>query len=176
MGPPASKRLLGFALAELLGVAEAEDVTAVVGAGEAVVVKVVVGAGEGEEVGVVMVMGVVVCCAATVRGDSHVARSTNPTAKTARTTIEYFSKARVRSVISPPSGSLIRENYSASARFSPQTPPVPDAAPDLKAAPLSSLEASPPPNLGEYATRRTKYWPPGRCVPPLRPHIVTPKY
>jgi hypothetical protein len=115
------KRLPLFALAELLAAGEAEDVTVVVGAGEADVV-VVVGAGEGED-GVVMTTGVVVCCALTVGGDSHVARSTNPAAKTARTTMDNFSKARVRSVISPPSGSLIRANYSASARFSPQTPP-----------------------------------------------------
>ena len=98
------KRLLRLELAELLAVAEADDVIAVVGAGDDVV-KVVVGAGEGED-GVVMVIGVVVCCAATVRGDSHVARSTNPAAMTTKTTIDNFSKARVCSVISPPSGSL----------------------------------------------------------------------
>ena len=79
---------------------DADEVAMVVGAGEAVVVTVV-GAGEGED-GVVVTTGVVVCCARTMGGDSHVARSTNPAAKIARTTIDNFSKARVRSVISPP--------------------------------------------------------------------------
>ena len=79
---------------------DGDDVT-VVGAGEDVVVIVVVGAGEGED-GVVVITGVVVCCARTTGGDSHEARSTNPAAKIARTTIDNFNKARVRSVISPP--------------------------------------------------------------------------
>ena len=99
-GPPALKRSsspeVGAALGEL---AEGEDVVVVVGVGEAVVV--VIGAGEGEE-GVVMGMGVVVSCASTVGGASHSARSANPAAKSASTTMDTFSKARVRSVISPP--------------------------------------------------------------------------
>ena len=83
---------------EGLGEAVAGVVAVVVGVGEAAVV---VGAGEGEE-GVVVIVGVVVCCASTVGGASHAARSANPLAKTARVTIDNFSKARVRSVISPP--------------------------------------------------------------------------
>ncbi len=70
----------------------------VVGAGGDVVV---VGVGEGEE-GVVIGTGVVVSCALTVVGAPHSARSANPAAKSANTTIDNFSKARVRSVISPP--------------------------------------------------------------------------
>ena len=80
-------------------VGDGDDVAVVVGAGEAVVI--VVGAGEGED-GVVVITGVVVCCARTMGGASHEARSTNPAAKIARTTMDNFSKARVRSVISPP--------------------------------------------------------------------------
>ncbi len=76
------------------------DVTVVVGGGDDVVV-ITVGAGEGEE-GVVTVIAVVVCCAWTFVGDSQEARSANPAAKIARTTIDNFNKARVRSVISPP--------------------------------------------------------------------------
>jgi hypothetical protein len=94
-GPPALKRLWRFP--EALAVGDGEDV--VVAVGEAVVV-VVVGAGEGED-GVVIPGMVVVCCASTMGGASHAARSANPAVKTARATIDNFNKARVRSVISP---------------------------------------------------------------------------
>jgi hypothetical protein len=91
-GPPALKRSsspeVGLGLGELAA-GEGEDVV------------VVVGAGEGEE-GVVMGTGVVVSCALTVGGAPHSARSANPAAKSASTTIDNFSTARVRSVISPP--------------------------------------------------------------------------
>lgn len=86
---------------------DGDDVAVMVGAGEAVVVGageavvIVVDAGEGED-GVVVITGVVVCCARTMGGDSHEARNTNPAAKIARNTMDNFSKARVRSVISPP--------------------------------------------------------------------------
>lgn len=101
-GPPALKRSsspgVGVGLGELAA-GEGEEVVVVVGAGDDVVV--VVGAGEGEE-GVVMGTGVVVSCALTVGGAPHSARSANPAAKSASTTIDNFSTARVRSVISPP--------------------------------------------------------------------------
>ena len=93
------KRSSGFGLTELVAAGEGDDVVVTVGAGEAVVVAV--GAGEGED-GVVVITGVVVCCALTMGGASHEARSTNPAAKIARTTMDNFNKARVRSVISPP--------------------------------------------------------------------------
>ena len=100
-GPPALKRSsppgVGAGLGELAA-GEGEDVVVVVGAGGDVVV---VGAGEGEE-GVVMGTGAVVSCALTVAGAPHSARSANPAAKSASTTIDNFSTARVRSVISPP--------------------------------------------------------------------------
>jgi hypothetical protein len=101
------------------GAGVGDDVTVVVGVGEAVVV--VVGAGDGEA-GAVKT-GVVVCCASTMGGASHIARSPNPLAKTTRATTDNLSKARVRSVISPPCASLIYDKHSASARFSLQTPP-----------------------------------------------------
>lgn len=90
------KRSSSFGVGDGLGEGDGEAVAV----GEAVVV-VVIGAGEGEE-GVVMGTGVVVSCASTVGGAPHSARSTNPAAKIASATIDNFSKARVRSVISPP--------------------------------------------------------------------------
>ena len=82
-------------------VAVGEAVVVVVVPVVVVVVPVVVGDGEGEE-GVVMGTGVVVSCASTVVGSFNSARSANPAAKTARNTMNIFSTARVRSVISPP--------------------------------------------------------------------------
>jgi hypothetical protein len=115
-GPPALRRSsfleVGAGLGELAA-GEGEDVTVVVGAGE-------VGAGDGEE-GVV-ITGVVVCCASTMGGASHAARSANPVAKTAKATIDNLSKACVRSVISPPYISLVfAKKDSAFAHFSPYT-------------------------------------------------------
>lgn len=122
VGPPALKRLPPPEVAAGLGelaAGEGEDVPVVVGEGEAVVV---VGAGDGEE-GVVKV-GVVFCCASTMGGASQAARSPNPTAKTTRATTDNFSKARVRSVISPPYVSLVcAKKDSAFEHFLPQTPP-----------------------------------------------------
>jgi hypothetical protein len=86
-----------------------EDVAVAVAVGAAVVVVVVGAAVVGEGV---VIPGMVVCCALTVAGESHVARSTNPAAKTARTTIDNFNKARVRSVISSPCASLTYDYYS----------------------------------------------------------------
>ncbi len=90
------KRSSSFGAGDGLGEGDGDAVAV----GEAVVVVVVVVIGDGEE-GVVTV-GVVICCASTWRGASHAARSANPVAMTTSATIDNFSKARVRSVISPP--------------------------------------------------------------------------
>jgi hypothetical protein len=87
---------VGAGLGELAA-GEGEDVVVLVGVGDDVAV--VVGAGEGEE-GVAKV-GAVVCCASTMGGASHAARSAKPLGKTTRAMIDNLSKARVRSVISP---------------------------------------------------------------------------
>ncbi len=98
-GPPALKRSSRLGVGAGLGeLAVGGDVVVVVVVGGDVVV---VGVGEGEE-GVVMGTGAVVSCALTVGGAPHSARSANPAAKSASTTIDNFSTARVRSVISPP--------------------------------------------------------------------------
>jgi len=54
-------------------------------------------------VDVVVCEYVVVCCAWTVGGDSHIARSAKPRAKTIRATAAIFSASGVRSAISSPS-------------------------------------------------------------------------
>ena len=162
-GPPALKRLPP---------PEVE-----VGAGLGELAEGVVGAGEGEE-GAVKT-GVVVCCASTMGGASHVARSPNPVAKTTRATTDNFSKARVRSVISPPCASLTyAKKDSASGRFSPQRPrsgrgrrspggaSIPssregEAKPPGGVQSIASAEISegrPPPDFRRYATWRTRNW------------------
>ena len=82
-----------------------EAVPVVVGEGEAVVV---VGAGEavvvvGEAVAGEVVVGVVVCCASTMGGDSHASRSVKPVAKTIRATAAIFSARGVQSPMWSPS-------------------------------------------------------------------------
>jgi len=57
----------------------------------------------GVAVDVVVCEYVVVCCASTVDGDSHIARSAKPRAKTIRATAAIFSARGVRSAISSPS-------------------------------------------------------------------------
>jgi hypothetical protein len=54
-------------------------------------------------VDVVVGVRVVVCCASTAGGDSHIARSAKPVAKTISATAAIFSKRGVRSAMSSPS-------------------------------------------------------------------------
>jgi hypothetical protein len=83
----------------ILSLGEGEE-----GLGEAVagVVDVVVGVGEAVAVEGVGVR-VVVCCASTVGGDSHAARSTRPVASTIRANAAIFSRAGLRSATFSPS-------------------------------------------------------------------------
>ena len=77
------------------GVEGLGEAVVVVGEGEAVVVV-------GEAVAVEVVVGVVVCCASTVGGDSHARRSARPVARTIRATAAIFSARGIRSAMSSP--------------------------------------------------------------------------
>ena len=88
-GPPDSS---------ILSLGEGEE-----GLGEAVagvVDVVVVGAGEAVEV---LGVSVVICCASTVGGDSHAARSAKPVARTTRTKAAICNSTGVRSATFSPS-------------------------------------------------------------------------